>query len=559
MRTTPALALVAAFLASSAVGVIASPQAHLTNISHKAHHKTCKLPGHHHRHGHHHKHADEILPASAPAPALAPAADAGNFPASDFASGANSTPSPQPWTALAKSGNPPQNDSSDKKMRKKKHKGKCALKPKGQGSPDQAQPPLNGGAQGGDLPPVIGAPGAGDVGSEGLSMPPASGGATTRGAPDQPGAGFPSDGSKPEGYGDEGSGYQPPPIQPGSEGQGAGTQPLVGSAGQGSAAQPGNNPPGSDGQGQGQGQGQSQDQGQGQEGYNPPNSPQETADGGPKQDDGKAIHCEGFRGSATPTNGKYQPHWFSPSLIHHGPGTPFGDGDNFWQGGACMFDDMPHHNLPSVAMDQSFFQDGLACGTCVEIASTSASLFSNDAKWSVETPKKGTLPPGKKTVAIVSDLCPGVDQCWSGLDMHPDAWNSVTNGADGSKLPINWKFVNCKEAFENSGSGLNQLQVHWRPGANPGFFQVQIRGNHEAVVKVEMKYGKNRWMEASHVDNAWWKFEDQSQAGFDQGKTKVTFRITDWQGQTITSEKGTSMGSDVFFKSNFEPVESYQA
>lgn len=221
-----------------------------------------------------------------------------------------------------------------------------------------------------------------------------------------------------------------------------------------------------------------------------------------------------------------------------------------------MFDSLPHHNLPSVAMDQSFFQDGLACGTCVEIASTSASLFSN-REWSVEQPSRGTLPAGKKTVAIVSDLCPGVNQCYSGLDMHLDAWNSVTNNAAGSKLPITWKFVNCKTAFESTNSGIAKLQVHWREGASPGFFEIQIRGNHEAVVRVEMKFAKSGWMEAGHVDSSYWKWDlKDATRQFDQSSTMVTFRLTDWQGETITSEIGTKMGQDLFFDANFDRVSS---
>ncbi len=51
--------------------------------------------------------------------------------------------------------------------------------------------------------------------------------------------------------------------------------------------------------------------------------------------------------------------------------------------------------------------------------------------------------------------------------MHLDAWNEVTNNAAGTKLPVNWRFVNCKHAFENTR--IRKLQVHWRPGANSGF------------------------------------------------------------------------------------------
>ncbi|GAC74552.1 hypothetical protein PANT_12c00025 [Moesziomyces antarcticus T-34] len=280
--------------------------------------------------------------------------------------------------------------------------------------------------------------------------------------------------------------------------------------------------------------------------------PPQGAAGAPGKDGG--VHCKGVLGSTTlASNGAIKHEWFDPGLVHHGPGTQFGGATGFWQGGACMLDSLPHANLPSVAMDQTFFQDGLACGTCVEIASTSASLFSNDAQWSVEEPKHGALPAGKKTIAIVSDLCPGVNQCWSGLDMHLDAWNSVTNNANGSKLPINWRFVNCKQAFAQSGSGGNSLQVHWREGANPGFFQVQIRGAHEAVVRVEMKLQGETWKVATHVDNNWWKWDSVVQ---DAGTKSVVFRMVDWQGQTITTEVPTKIGTDVFVQANFDRVES---
>ncbi|SNX82763.1 uncharacterized protein MEPE_01469 [Melanopsichium pennsylvanicum] len=521
MRITPAFALVAAISVSSSFGVIASSGQGHGHAPARLHRRTCKVAGH----------KDDIasFPAPVSAPALAPASLSSPAGSGEFAAPL----------------------SSDKKMHKrKKHKGKCALKPKGQ--VDASQSHTNGG------------------GAQGLSdrFPNARGGGTPRG--DMPhisdahggaaGGSFGTGssqthknnavstdfGSKPEGYGDEGAGYQPPstPTAPG--------------------AQVGSNTGGSSGLHK-IGGGQSQDQ----KGGNPPQQGNQTplptrgkdgVTGNDEQGAGSGTKCKGIPGSTALSNdGKIKPHWFDPGLVHHGPGTQFGGGNNFWQGGACMFDDMPHHNLSSVAMDQTFFQDGLACGTCVEIGSTSASLFSNDARWSVETPKQGTLPPGNKTFAIVSDLCPGVNQCWSGLDMHPDAWNSVTNGANGSKLPINWRFVNCKEAFETSGSGINYLQVHWRPGANAGFFQVQMRGNYEAVVRVEMKWGNKEWKQATHVDNGWWKFDDQSGAGFDAQRSMVFFRLTDWQGQTLASEVGTQLGKDLYFESNFERVESYSA
>ncbi|SPO21494.1 uncharacterized protein UTRI_00981_B [Ustilago trichophora] len=608
MRTTPALALVAAFLATS---VIAAPQGGIGHAPAQLHRRggaACKISGRHHHHHGHHKHGADKMPAggddTAPAPAPDvdgnPTADPAPAPAGDFgapadgapASGGNSptpapgsdastpggdAPTPVPASATPDQGDAPatpgqgdapvpapavQGDASgslptDKKMRKKKHKGKkCALNPKVQGQgqiPGQGQPgqsPIGGGAQGEGTP----TPGSiSDQGSQGNDKP------LIDGVPDQQVGGNPptDDGSVREGYGDEGAGYQPPNTQPGGSEQDDGsTTPVGGPPDQGSGAQPGNNPGGSVDQ-----PGHTGSDGQDQQGYSPNTPPNQPGkDDATEQDkDHKGVYCTGTQGSTTlPTNGKVKHHWFDPSLIHHGPGTTFGGGD-FWQGGACMFNDLPHHNLPSVAMDQAFFQDGLACGTCVEIASTSASLFSNSAKWSVEPPKKGTLPEGKKTIAIVSDLCPGIDQCWSGLDMHPDTWNSVTNGAAGTKLPINWRFVNCKEAFEKSGSGIKLLQIHWREGANPGFFQVQIRGNHEAVVRVEMKWGSHGWAEATHVDNGWWKWESQQPFGFDTKKDKVTFRITDWQGQTLTSEKPTLMNTDLFFKKNFERVESNDA
>lgn len=266
---------------------------------------------------------------------------------------------------------------------------------------------------------------------------------------------------------------------------------------------------------------------------------------------GNVVHAKGVLSSSQSSlDSSINTKWFDPSLVYHGPGTTFGGGNNFWQGGACMLDDLPHANLPSVAMDQTYWQDGLACGTCVEIASTSAAEFSNSAVWKVEQPVAGELAQTKKTVAIVSDLCPGVGQCFSGLDMHPDTWSSVTDGANGSKLPINWRFVSCKEAFASSGSGGKSLQVHWRSGANPGFCQVQIRGAYEAVVKVEAKVGNGQWMSGKHVDSSFWSFENQANT-IDE-HTQFQFRLTSWQGVSITTEVGTQMGRDILIAANFE-------
>ncbi|GAC96859.1 extracellular cellulase CelA/allergen Asp F7-like, putative [Pseudozyma hubeiensis SY62] len=424
-----------------------------------------------------------------------------------------------------------------------KKKGKCASKHKAQDS--------NGGALGqasGSVPPVN--HDGGGVGSPSVGAPSdqidADQGSQPKGysADQQPGAaaGAAAAGIPPV-SGSDGSDNPNTSSKPGDVSAGGSSKPAPGSASWGSegnsntpqsGSQQGHPSPGSTTQ---------------PEGYAPSSSPSSNAQG-------SGISCKGVRGSTTlPTTSTTNPSWFNPSLIHHGPGTQFG-GAGLWQGGACMFDSLPHHNLPFVAMDQSFFQDGLACGTCVEIASTSASLFEN-REWSVEQPSRGTLPVGKKTVAIVSDLCPGVNQCYSGLDMHLDAWNSVTNNAAGSKLPITWKFVNCKDAFERSNSGISKLQVHWREGASPGFFQVQIRGNHEAVVRVEMKFAGNGWMEAGHVDSSYWKWDlKDATRQFDQSSTMVTFRLTDWQGETIASEVGTKMGRDLFFDANFDRISS---
>lgn len=284
-----------------------------------------------------------------------------------------------------------------------------------------------------------------------------------------------------------------------------------------------------------------------------PGSPGYGSDAGGKDNssDTDGVHARGILSSShVPLDSTVNPKWFDPSFVYHGPGTTFGGGNNFWQGGACMLDDLPHANLPSVAMDQTYWQDGLACGACVEIASTTAAQFSNSAVWKVEQPVAGQLDQSKKTVAIVSDLCPGVGQCFSGLDMHPDTWSSVTGNANGSKLPINWRFVSCKEAFKSTGSGGKSLQVHWRSGANPGFCQVQIRGSYQAVVRVEAKVGNGPWMSGKHVDSSFWSFENK--ANTIDATTDFVFRLTDWQGQSITTEVPTKMGHDVFISANFE-------
>ncbi len=119
---------------------------------------------------------------------------------------------------------------------------------------------------------------------------------------------------------------------------------------------------------------------------------------------GVGILCAGLKGSTVlPSRTSFHPHWFSPSLVHHGPGTQFGGPVSGKAEHACLTLYPTSTSLRSL-WDQTFFQNGLACGTCVEIASTDASQFSNSAVWTVEPAKSGTLPAGKKTVAIVSDL-----------------------------------------------------------------------------------------------------------------------------------------------------------
>lgn len=571
MRTTPALALLAAFLASSAVGVLASPQEHGG--------KTCKLSGKgHHKHNHHkHRHLDEIAsPVPVSGSGAIPAINSGSSdgaqapvagPGADFAVA--------PRSALV---TPPAglegvtSDSGARKMhKKKKQKGKCVLK---HNAEDQGLAPGQGALQEREMPDVTGAPDGDGSGRQSQPDQVPSGASAQPGAQpsvgDQGQAGPQGQPQGPQGYGpslsqgNNGSTGQGDTGSPGDgQNQGQGHEDYGPSAGQSSPGSPAQgdvgNPSLGNSQGQegyapsnGQGSPGSQGQGQGQGstkspvGYQPSQAPAGNATDG--------VHCKGIPGSTTlPHNSNIKYDWFNPAFVHHGPGTTFGGGDNFWQGGACMLDSLPHKNLPSVAMDQTFFQNGLACGTCVEIGPTSASQFSNNIKWSVEQPIKGALPPGKKTIAVVSDLCPGVEQCMSGLDMHPDAWNSVTSGANGSKHPINWKFVNCKEAFETSGSGGASLQVHWREGANPGFFQVQIRGSHEAVVRVEMKMAGNTWREGKSTDASWWAWQASDTAGCGEA-TKVFFRVTDWQGQTITSELPTTMGKDLFMEANFDAV-----
>ncbi|CCF54350.1 uncharacterized protein UHOR_02067 [Ustilago hordei] len=572
MRLTPALALLAYFLAASAVGVVAS------------HHHG----GHGHRHGH--------------APAHIHRRSCQLHQKRD--GGDTTTPAPQPLFAPAGPGD-------DSAVKKDKKKGKCALKKqkqkdqgqevadeglKGSGGPPVTGVPSLEGGDDGTKPPVTGVPSLG--GKDDGTKPPVTGVPSLEGGDD--GTKPPDDGTKPPvtgvpSLGGKDDGTKPPVTgMPSLGGEGDGTKPFTdgsssaapqpsrdsvsgdystggqsggnGSSDTGAGANRGSNPGGSSSTDDNVGfPGQTGTEGS--EGQNPesygtppsgyastptPNTPHITpSTGGVTRNH---VKCKGIRGSTFLSSTRtFKPHQFSPEFIYHGPGTTFGSETGFWKGGACMFDDLPHANLPSVAMDQTFFQDGLACGTCVEIASTSASLFSNDAVWTVETPKVGKLRPGKKTVAIVSDLCPGVEQCFSGLDMHLDAWNSVTSHANGSKLPINWKFVNCKQAFQKSGSGGKNLEIHWRPGANAGYFQVQVRGSHEAVVRMEMKVSGKGWSVAKHVDNSWWMWDGDATSAV-KDHTAVLFRVTDWQGQTITSEVGTVIGKDLVFEANFDRV-----
>ncbi|KAJ1600473.1 hypothetical protein NDA14_000672 [Ustilago hordei] len=453
---------------------------------------------------------------------------------------------------------------------KKDKKGKCALKKQKQ--KDQGQEAADEGLKGSGGPPVTGVPSL--EGEDDGTKPPVTGVPSLGGKDDgtkPPVTGMPSlggegDGTKPFTDGSSSAAPQPSRDSVSGDYSTGGQSGGNGSSDTGAGANRGSNPGGSSSTDDNVGfPGQTGTEGS--EGQNPesygtppsgyastptPNTPHITpSTGGVTRNH---VKCKGIRGSTFLSSTRtFKPHQFSPEFIYHGPGTTFGSETGFWKGGACMFDDLPHANLPSVAMDQTFFQDGLACGTCVEIASTSASLFSNDAVWTVETPKVGKLRPGKKTVAIVSDLCPGVEQCFSGLDMHLDAWNSVTSHANGSKLPINWKFVNCKQAFQKSGSGGKNLEIHWRPGANAGYFQVQVRGSHEAVVRMEMKVSGKGWSVAKHVDNSWWKWDGDATSAV-KDHTAVLFRVTDWQGQTITSEVGTVIGKDLVFEANFDRV-----
>ena len=555
MRFSPALALVAAFLASSAVGALSLPQAGLEKASAggKLHRRACKAGGHHKRH-----HKDDNSSASQPWPA--PAQD-NNAPSQD-----NSAAAPQLWgspdgsqhTDDGKNGAAAApavgNDGSQppKKHNKKKRHGNCALKHKHKGQDAGAQNP------GGDQPPVSVLPGAGQGGDAGQGAGAGQGGV-------QPG----DNGAKQDQEPDAGSnGQQLPPStgagnQSGSDQTGHrqqdGSYPPISGAPDGSSGPegyfPGQQPKdGQDQTGYGSVGSSDQDNNEDQSGHGTSPTSGSNQYSGLQ---GKGLLCKGMRGSTTlPRNGKVKYDWFHHDLIHHGQGTQFGDA-GLWKGGACGYDDMPHHNIPSIAMDQTFYQDGLACGSCVAIASTSASLFSNSETFPLEMPHKGTLPAGHITYAIVSDLCPGVDQCKSGIDMHLDAWNSVTHNAGGSKLPVNWKFTSCKHVFK--GSGLEKLQIHWRSGASPGFFQVQVRGSHEAVVRVEMKYGHKGWLESTHLDHTYWKFDLKGDTqNFDQHSTAVTFRLTDWQGETITSEVSTLMGQDLFFDANFDRVDEDQ-
>ena len=161
--------------------------------------------------------------------------------------------------------------------------------------------------------------------------------------------------------------------------------------------------------------------------------------------------------------------------------------ENSYKGGACMLDDLPHQGLLTIAMDQTYWQDGYACGTCVKIAKTSVDTFDPNRVFKLEEPidTGGEDMPGDFVVAMVSDLCPSVGQCWSGLDMHGGTWQAVTSSTTGTKIPIQWKFTSCKDVFTQTGQGGDALEVHWRPGSGENYCNVQIRGSYEAVVKVE--------------------------------------------------------------------------
>ncbi|KAN0060868.1 hypothetical protein ACQY0O_006602 [Thecaphora frezii] len=261
--------------------------------------------------------------------------------------------------------------------------------------------------------------------------------------------------------------------------------------------------------------------------------------------DGNSLVVKGKLSSGTLPSGT---DWslLSPDYLRSGRGTTFG-GEGAWQGGACMLDDLPHANLPSVAMNNVQWLDGFACGSCVKIRKTDASKFVANTQWKFEDSKAisgGNDALGDEyTLAFVSDWCPG-DQCHSGLDMHPDAWKSATQNASPTELEISWRFVNCQDLFTQSGSGGKALEVKWRDGASEGFCQVQIRGAYRPVGQVEFqKQGESTWTKADHKDNSF--FAAQTCGPSD----KFAFRLTSVDGEIIepVGSGYVSIGQNMIF------------
>ncbi|GAK64913.1 uncharacterized protein PAN0_007d3129 [Moesziomyces antarcticus] len=111
-----------------------------------------------------------------------------------------------------------------------------------------------------------------------------------------------SQGNKPSNQGSQPSSQGNQPSSQGSQPSNQGSQPAQGGAGAGSTPE-----------GYGPAPGSKPDAGAG-------SSPAQGAAGAPDKDGG--VHCRGVLGSTTlPSNGPVKHEWFDPGLVHHGPGT----------------------------------------------------------------------------------------------------------------------------------------------------------------------------------------------------------------------------------------------
>lgn len=170
--------------------------------------------------------------------------------------------------------------------------------------------------------------------------------------------------------------------------------------------------------------------------------------------------------------------------------------------GACSFDASPN-DLMVAAMNMPDYQDAAWCGACLEVSG----------------------PSGTVTVRVV-DLCP---ECKHGdLDLSPQAFAQLSPLSAG-RIPITWHEVACPVN--------GPIQYHFKDGANPNWFALQIRNHRYPIAKLEAMQG-SAWREIARLDYNY--FVDT--AGLGAGP--YTLRVTDQRGGVL-EDPGIALGDNV--------------